>query len=147
MEDNLPDDLHRWLRTRGLSASMSESKACLVKRQLRKISCKAVLFSVCQCVCGAISPIILLIWGFKWEFVVITLTTLHIHHFMQLILPQYYSGLYTNQYCVSVTLTFSVAVTYAYNTFAYIIPISLQMHSVNVTLPVCMFQSEMSHDQ
>ena len=120
MEDNLPDDLHRWLRTRGLSASMPESKACLVKRQLREISCKAVLFSVCQCVCGAISPIILLIWGFKWEFVVITLTTLHIHHFMQLILPQYYSGLYSNQYCVSVTLTFSVAVTYAYNTFAYI---------------------------
>ena len=32
VEDNLPDDLHRWLRTRGLSASMSESKACLVKR-------------------------------------------------------------------------------------------------------------------
>ena len=55
--------------------------------------------------------------------------------------------LYTNQYSESVTLTFSVAVTYAYNTFAYIIPISLQMHSVNVTLAVCMFQSEMSHDQ
>ena len=45
------------------------------------------------------------------------------------------------------TLTFSVAVTYDYNTFAYIIPISLQMHSVNVTLAICMFQSEMSHDQ
>ena len=55
--------------------------------------------------------------------------------------------LYTNQYCESVTLTFSVAVTYIYNTFAYIIPISLQMHSVNVTLAVCIFQSEMSRDQ
>ena len=31
--------------------------------------------------------------------------------------------LYTNQYCESVTLTFSVAVTYAYNTFAYIIQV------------------------
>ena len=40
-----------------------------------------------------------------------------------------------------VTLTFSVAVTYAYNTFAYIIPIRLQMHSINVTLAVCMFHS------
>ena len=66
---------------------------------------------------------------------------------MQLILPQFYSGLYTNKYCESVTLTFSVAVTYAYNTFAYIIPINLQMHYVNVTLVVCVFQSEMSHDQ
>ena len=66
---------------------------------------------------------------------------------MQLILPQFYSGLYTNQYYESVTLTFSVAVTYAYNTFAYIIPISLQMHYVNVIVAVCMFQSEMSHDQ
>ena len=93
------------------------------------------------------STIILLIWGFKWEFVVITLTMLHIHLFMQLILSQFYSGLFTNQYSESVTPTFSVAVTYAYNTFAYIIPISLQMHSVNVTLAVCMFQSEMSHDQ
>ena len=72
---------------------------------------------------------------------------LHINLFMQLILSQFYSGLYTNQYSESVTLTFSVAVTYAYNTFAYIKPISLQMHSVNVTLAVCMFQSEMSHDQ
>ena len=72
---------------------------------------------------------------------------LHIHLFMQLILSQFYSGLYTNQYSESVSLTFTVAVTYAYNTFAYIIPISLQMHSVNVTLAVCMFQSEMSHDQ
>ena len=86
-------------------------------------------------------------WGFKWEFVVISLTTLHIHLFMQLILPQFYSGLYTIQYSESVTLTFSVAVTYAYNTFAYIIPIRLQMHSVNVTLAVCMFHSEMSHNQ
>ena len=86
-------------------------------------------------------------WGFKWEFVVISLTTLHIHLFMQLILPQFYSGLYTNQYSESVTLTFSVAVTYAYNTFAYIIPIRLQMHYVNVTLAVCMFHSEMSHNQ
>ena len=94
-----------------------------------------------------VSPIILLIWGFKWEFVVITLTTLHIRLFMQLILPQFYSGQYTNQYCESVTPTFSVAITYAYNTFAYIIPIILQIHSVNVTLAVCMFQSEMSHDQ
>ena len=66
---------------------------------------------------------------------------------MQLILPQFYSGLYTNQYSESVTLTFSVAVTYAYNTFAYIIPIRLQMHYVNVTLAVCMFHSEMSHNQ
>ena len=66
---------------------------------------------------------------------------------MQLILSQFYSGLYTNQYSESVTLTFSVPVTYAYNTFAYIIPIRLQMHSVNVTLAVCMFQSAMSHDQ
>ena len=86
-------------------------------------------------------------WGFKCEFVVISLTTLHIHLFMQLILPQFYSGLYTNQYSESVTLTFSVAVTYAYNTFAYIIPIRLQMHYVNVTLAVCMFHSEMSHNQ
>ena len=85
-------------------------------------------------------------WGFKWEFH-ISLTTLHIHLFMQLILPQFYSGLYTNQYSESVTLTFSVAVTYAYNTFAYIIPIRLQMHYVNVTLAVCMFHSEMSHNQ
>ena len=72
---------------------------------------------------------------------------LHIYLFMQLILSQFYSGVYTNQNSESVTLTFSVAVTYAYNTFAYIMPISLQMHSVNVTLAVCMFQSEMSHDQ
>ena len=86
-------------------------------------------------------------WGFKWEFVVITLTTLHIHLFMQLILPQFYSGLYTNQYSESVTLTFSGAVSYTYNSFAYIIPISLQMHSINVTVAVCMFQSEISHDQ
>ena len=93
------------------------------------------------------STIILLIWGFKWEFVVITLTMLHIHLFMQFILSQFYSGLFTNQYNESVTLTFSVAVTYAYNSFTYIIPISLQMHSVNVTLAVCMFPSEMSHDQ
>ena len=32
VEDNLPDDLRRWICTRGLSASMSESKACLVRR-------------------------------------------------------------------------------------------------------------------
>ena len=32
VEDNLLDDLCRWLRTRGLCASMSESKARLVKR-------------------------------------------------------------------------------------------------------------------
>ena len=64
---------------------------------------------------------------------------LHIHLFMQLILSQFYSGLYTNQYSESATLTLSVAVSDAYNTFAYIIPISLQMHSVNVTLAVCMF--------
>ena len=94
-----------------------------------------------------VSPIILLIWGFKWEFLVIALTTLHIHLFMQLILQQFYSGLYTNQYCESVTPPFSVAVIYAYNNFAYIIPISLQMHSVNVTLAVCMLKSEMSYDQ
>ena len=80
-------------------------------------------------------------WGFKWEIVVITLTTLHIHLFMQLILSQFYSGLYTNQYSESVTLTFSASVTYAYNSFAYIIPVSLQMHFVNVMLAVCMFQS------
>ena len=73
---------------------------------------------------------------------------LHIHLFMQLIVPQFYSRLYTNQYSESVTLSFYVAVTYTYNTFAYIIAIiSLQMHSVNVTVAVCMFQSEMSHDQ
>ena len=58
-----------------------------------------------------------------------------------------YSRLYTNQYSESVTLNFSVAVTYTYNTFAYIIPISLQMHSINVVVAVCMFQSEMFHDQ
>ena len=32
VEDNLPDDLCRWLRTRGLCVLMSESKARLVKR-------------------------------------------------------------------------------------------------------------------
>ena len=64
---------------------------------------------------------------------------LQIHLFMQLILSQFYSGLYTNQYSESATLTLYVAVSDAYNTFAYIIPISLQMHSVNVTLAVCMF--------
>ena len=32
VEDNLPDDLRRWLRTRGLSALVSESKAFLVRR-------------------------------------------------------------------------------------------------------------------
>ena len=88
----------------------------------------------------------LLIWGFKWEFVVITLTMLHIHLFIQLILPQIYSRVYTTQCSESVTLNFSVAVTYTYNTFAYIIPIRLQMHSINVVVAVCMFQSEMSHD-
>ena len=54
-------------------------------------------------------------------------------------------AIYTNQYSESVT--FSVAVTYTYNTVAYIIPISLQMHYVNMTVAVCMFQIEMSHDQ
>ena len=66
---------------------------------------------------------------------------------MQLILPQFYSGLYTNQYSESVTLTFSVEVIYTYNAFTNIILISLQMHSINVTVAVCMFQSEMFHDQ
>ena len=32
VEDNLPGDLCRWLCTCRLSASMSESKACLMKR-------------------------------------------------------------------------------------------------------------------
>ena len=67
--------------------------------------------------------------------------------FMQLILPKCYSGLYSNQYSESVTVTFSVAVTYTYNSFAYIIHISLQMHSFNVAVAMCMFHSEMSHDQ
>ena len=34
------------------------------------------------------------------------------------------------------TLTFSVAVTYTYNIFAYFIPVSLQIQSVNVTVAV-----------
>ena len=58
-----------------------------------------------------------------------------------------FKAIYTNQYSESVTLAFSVAVTYTYNTVAHIIPIRLQMHSVNVTVAVYMFQSEMSHDQ
>ena len=85
--------------------------------------------------------------GFQRGFVVITLTMLHIHLFMQLILPQFYSRLYTNQYSESVTLSFYVAVTYTYNTFAYSIAIRLQMHYVNMTVAVCIFQSEISHDQ
>ena len=32
VEDNFPGDLCRWLRTRRLCGSMSESKACLLKR-------------------------------------------------------------------------------------------------------------------
>jgi hypothetical protein len=35
-EDNLAEDLIRWLHTRGLSASHSESKASLVRRYDKK---------------------------------------------------------------------------------------------------------------
>ena len=72
------------------------------KKWLRKISCKAILFSAGQCVCGAISPIILHIQMWVCS---------HYTHnasyspFYTIIHPQVYSRLYIQGYIPINTLS------------------------------------------